>query len=111
MELRNRIVMPAMHLSYTPDGEVNDRLIDFYVERARGGAGLIIVGGCAIDRAGAGPFMVRLDDRRFLPGLQRLTQAVQAQGAKIAAQLYQAGRYALGAITGVQPLAPSPIPS
>lgn len=111
MELRNRIVMPAMHLSYTLDGEVNDRLVDFYVERARGGAGLIIVGGCAIDRAGAGPFMVRLDDRRYLPGLKRLTQSVQAQGAKIAAQLYQAGRYALSAITGEQAIAPSPVAS
>ena len=27
LQLRNRIVMPAMHLLYTPEGEVNDRLI------------------------------------------------------------------------------------
>ena len=30
MELRNRIVMTAMHLGYTPQGEVTDRLVDFY---------------------------------------------------------------------------------
>lgn len=111
MELRNRIVMPAMHLSYTVDGQVNDRLIDFYVERAKGGAGLIIVGGCAIDQVGGGPFMVRLDHPRYLTGLAKLTKAVQAHGAKIAAQLYQAGRYAFSAITGQQSIAPSPLAS
>ncbi|RLB42561.1 MAG: hypothetical protein DRH12_05455, partial [Deltaproteobacteria bacterium] len=30
MELRNRIVMTAMHLGYTPEGEVTDRLLNFY---------------------------------------------------------------------------------
>ncbi|MEJ5186841.1 MAG: hypothetical protein WHT46_07160, partial [Candidatus Geothermincolales bacterium] len=49
LKIRNRIVMTAMHLNYTPDGKVNDRLIAFYRERAAGGAGLIIVGGCIID--------------------------------------------------------------
>lgn len=111
LELKNRIVMPAMHLSYTLDGQVNDRLIDFYVERAKGGAGLIIVGGCAIDQVGGGPFMIRLDHPRYLDGLTKLTGAVQAAGAKIAAQLYQAGRYAFSAITGQQSIAPSPIAS
>ena len=49
LTLKNRIVMPAMHLGYTPGGEVTDRLIDFYAERAAGGTALIIVGGCPID--------------------------------------------------------------
>lgn len=111
MELRNRIVMPAMHLSYTLDGQVNDRLIDFYVERAQGGAGLIIVGGCAIDQAGAGPWMIRLDHPRYKEGLRRLTEPIHAHGAKVAAQLYQAGRYAHSVLTGQQSVAPSPVAS
>lgn len=111
MELKNRIVMPAMHLSYTLDGQVNDRLIDFYVERAQGGAGLIIVGGCAIDQAGAGPWMIRLDHPRYKEGLRRLTEAIHAHGAKVAAQLYQAGRYAHSVLTGQQSVAPSPVAS
>ena len=49
IRLKNRIVMPAMHLNYTPEGEVTDRLVAFYEERARGGAALIVVGGCIID--------------------------------------------------------------
>ncbi|MBN1626585.1 MAG: hypothetical protein JW944_08670, partial [Deltaproteobacteria bacterium] len=43
LELRNRIVMTAMHLGYTPEGFVTDRLVEFYSARSRGGAGLIIV--------------------------------------------------------------------
>ena len=100
MELRNRIVMTAMHLGYTPEGAVTDRLIDFYIPRARGGAGLIIVGGCPIDEQGSMAGMIRIDDDRFIPGLRRLTAAIQAEGAKIAAQLYQAGRYVHSSMIG-----------
>jgi 2,4-dienoyl-CoA reductase (NADPH2) len=93
MEIRNRIVMTAMHLGYTPEGFVTDRLVDFYSARARGGAGLIIVGGCTIDDISSMIGMINIDNDRFIPGLTRLTQAVKTEGARIAAQLYQAGRY------------------
>jgi 2,4-dienoyl-CoA reductase (NADPH2) len=93
MELKNRIVMTAMHLGYTPEGEVTDRLIDFYTLRAKGGVGLIIVGGCAIDEYGGMSSMICIRDDQYIPGLKRLTESVKNAGAKIAAQLYQAGRY------------------
>ena len=98
--IRNRMVMTAMHLGYTPDGEVTDRLVKFYAERARGGVGLIILGGCPIDEYGAMVGMVGLSQEKHVPGLKRLTSAVRATGAKIAAQLYQAGRYTHSAMIG-----------
>ncbi|MFP3913199.1 MAG: FAD-dependent oxidoreductase, partial [Desulfobacteraceae bacterium] len=100
MELKNRIVMTAMHLGYTPQGEVTDRLVDFYALRAQGGVGLIVVGGCPIDEMGGMVGMIGLNDDRYIPGLERLTRAVQEGGAKIAAQLYQAGRYTHSAMIG-----------
>ena len=100
MQLKNRIVMTAMHLNYTPEGEVTDQLIDFYQLRAKGGVGLIVVGGCPIDDQGSMAGMIRMDDDRFIPGLKKLTHAVQSQGAKIGAQLYQAGRYVHSAAIG-----------
>jgi 2,4-dienoyl-CoA reductase (NADPH2) len=100
MELKNRIVMTAMHLGYTPKGDVTDCLIDFYTVRARGGVGLIIAGGCSIDEYGSMSSMIGIHDDRYIPGLKRLTRAVQTGGAKIAAQLYQAGRYARSAMIG-----------
>ncbi|MDW7673980.1 MAG: FAD-dependent oxidoreductase [Bacillota bacterium] len=111
LELKNRIVMPAVHLCYCPDGQVNDKLIDFYRARAKGGAGLIIVGGCAIDDVGSAPAMINVSDDSFLPGLKQLTAAVKGEGAKIGAQLYQAGRYAHARVSGKKSVAPSPIPS
>jgi len=67
LELKNRIVMTAMHLGYTPEGFVTDRLVDFYSARARGGVGLIIVGGCAIDDQGSMPDMIFMDNDRYIP--------------------------------------------
>lgn len=112
MTLKNRIVMSAMHLGYTPGGEVTDRLVEFYRLRALGGAALIIVGGCPIDESGSMRNMIGLNDDRFLPGLERLTRAVQGGGARIAAQLYQAGRYTHSSmIGGRKPFSASPVRS
>jgi 2,4-dienoyl-CoA reductase (NADPH2) len=112
VELKNRVVLTAMHLGYTPDGAVTDRLTDFYRVRARGGVGLIIVGGCRIDEyAGAGS-MLCIDEDRFIPGLRTLVDAVKAEGSMIAAQLYQAGRYAHSSmIGGKKPISASAIRS
>ena len=112
MTLRNRIVMTAMHLGYTPTGEANDRLVEFYRRRADGGVGFIIVGGCIIDEFGGMQSMISLNDDRFIPGLERLTEAVKNSGAKIGAQLYQAGRYAHSAmIGGREPISSSAVRS
>ncbi|AFQ43701.1 FAD-dependent oxidoreductase [Desulfosporosinus meridiei] len=111
LELRNHLVMTPMHLGYSLNGEVNDQLIEFYRARARGGVGLIIIGGCGIDRIGNAFGMIQLDDERYIPGLRQLVDAVHAGGAKIVPQLYQAGRYAHPALTGKPSVAPSPIAS
>ncbi len=111
MELKNRIAMPAMHHCYTPDGFVNDRLIKYYEARARGGAGLITIGGCTIDTLGPGPMMVGLHDDKFIEGLKDLTGVLRKYGAASCAQLYQAGRYTHSIMIGQQPAAPSPVAS
>lgn len=98
--LKNRIVMTAMHLGYTPEGKVTDRLIDFYTLRAKGGVGLCVVGGCPIDEYGSMENMIHLKNDSYIPGLRRLTDSVQKAGAKIAAQLYQAGRYTHSSMIG-----------
>ena len=41
LEIKNRIIFPPMVTLYVnPEGGVTERLIDHYVERARGGPGL-----------------------------------------------------------------------
>jgi 2,4-dienoyl-CoA reductase-like NADH-dependent reductase (Old Yellow Enzyme family)/thioredoxin reductase len=92
--LRNRIVLPAMNTNYAdPDGSVSEKFTRFYVERGKGGAGLLIVSSAYIDRAAkkrVGSLI--LDDDVFIPKLKGLTDAVHATGAKIFQQLNHNGR-------------------
>ncbi len=111
MILKNRICMPAIHHAYTPDGMVNEKLVEYYRKRAQGGAALITVGGCSVDELGNGPGMIGAHEDNFIPGLQDLASAIKESGAYAAAQLYQAGRYTHSIMTGNQPIAPSPIAS
>ena len=102
LELPNRVIMPAMHLNYTPQGKVTDQLIAFYAERARAGVGLCIVGGMPTCQAG-GPFnMPQIKSDDFLPGLTELADAMHAAGGLVGVQLYDAGAYSHQMGTGVQ---------
>ena len=112
LELRNRIVMTAMHLNFTPDGKVNDRITAFYEERARGGAGLIIVGGCTINDVSGPTWMLDMRDDSRIEGHAVLADTIKRHGAAAACQLYHAGRYSHSiAMEGRQAVAPSPIAS
>ena len=111
VELRNRIVMLPMHLGFCEDGKIGERIIEFYRERAEGGAGLIVVGGCTIDRHSAYWGMASLQDDSYIPGHRRLNEVIKGLGARTCAQLFQAGRYANSRYSGIQPIAPSPIAS
>jgi len=116
LEVKNRIVMSALHLGYaTKDGLVTDRLKDFYVERAKGGAGLIVLGMAYVDWVGTGGVgatnVIGIDDDKFIPGLREMVEAVHSHGTKFAAQLYHAGRYSLSAVTGLQPVSASSVPT
>ena len=88
VNLRNRIVMTAMHLNYTPDGRVSDRLIAFYEERARGGAGLIIVGGCIIDDFAGASWLIDIRSDDTVEGHSMLVDSLKKHGAAVACQLY-----------------------
>ncbi len=112
LKLRNRIVMTAMHLNFTPDGRVNDRLVAFYEERSKGGAGMIIVGGCIIDDYAGGSWMIDIRTDQTIEGHAILAEAIKKHGAAAFCQLYMAGRYAHSvSIGGKQAIAPSAVPS
>lgn len=113
MEVRNRVVMSPMGSNYASDtGGVTDRLIRHYVERARGGTGLIVVENTTVQfPQGRGAAVhLRIDADRFVPGLNRLAEAVQREGARIAIQLNHAGALTAPHLCGGTPVAPSDIP-
>jgi 2,4-dienoyl-CoA reductase-like NADH-dependent reductase (Old Yellow Enzyme family)/thioredoxin reductase len=115
--LRNRIVLPPMNTNFAEaDGSVNERFIRYYVERGKGGAGLLIVSSAYVDpkaRKRVGSLLLHED--RFIPRLKEFTDAVHATGAKILQQLNHNGRLLVSskelktAVTAGS-VGPSPIP-
>ncbi len=112
LALPNRIVMAALGTDFAEaDGRISDRLIRFLARRARGGVGLVVTEATAVAASGAPfPGVPRADDDRYLDGLARLARAVKAEGARVALQLYHAGRQMSARLSGMQPVAPSAIP-
>ncbi len=93
--LRNRVLMGSMHVGLEEAPHGFERMAAFYAERARGEVGLIVTGGIAPNERGrpmkGGAMMVNeheADQHRIV------TQAVHAEGGKIAMQILHFGRYA-----------------
>jgi len=111
LEFKNRIVMPAMENCFAEeDGNVSERTIAYYKERAKGGAGWIIVEATYIAKQGrARRFQLGIHRDETIPDLRRLVDAVHSYGAKISIQINHAGRQANSELSGERIVAPSPI--
>ncbi|MET9027474.1 NADPH-dependent 2,4-dienoyl-CoA reductase [Nocardia sp. NPDC004168] len=92
--LRNRVVMGSMHTGLEDRAWDTNKLAAYFAERARGGAGLIITGGYAPNRAGwLLPFGAKLTNKTEAYRHRAITKAVHEHGGKIAIQILHAGRY------------------
>jgi 2,4-dienoyl-CoA reductase (NADPH2) len=112
IEVKNRICLPAMHLNLCRNFEVTEPLIEFYVERARGGAGMITVGFATVDENSGNTTNIGAHLDEFIPGLNRLARGIQAGGALAAVQINHAGRYNRSVyLDGRQAVAPSAVSS
>lgn len=112
LRIRNRIISAPMERNYAnKDGSVSQRYIDNLSAKAKGGAGLIFVESTFVDPRGKGrEYQLGCHDDRLIPGLKRLADAVHRHGAMIALELQFSGRQTSGKVTGMQPIAPSPVP-
>lgn len=112
MKVKNRVVMPPMATNFAgPSGEPTERLIRYYAERAKGGAGLIIVENVQVKypQGKNVACQLRLDRDKYIPGYQELAEAVQVYQARIFLQIHHAGRE-YHDIEGEEAVAPSQIP-
>ncbi|HOT45593.1 MAG TPA: FAD-dependent oxidoreductase [Spirochaetota bacterium] len=108
--VKNRIAYPSLGLLYSYDGNVNDRYVNFFAERARGGAGIVTVGPVGFDEVGSGKVILVLDSDDKIPDYARLTSAIKKEGALSWIQLFHAGAYSYSKFMGgPDPIAPSPI--
>ncbi|WP_435772017.1 FAD-dependent oxidoreductase [Nocardioides sp. SYSU DS0651] len=94
LELQSRAVMGSMHTGLEDRPWHVDELAAYFAERARGGVGLIVTGGYSPNvRGWLLPFGSQMTTRLNAHRHQRVTDAVHAEGGRIALQLLHAGRY------------------
>ncbi|MCK5552636.1 MAG: hypothetical protein KAJ09_05780, partial [Deltaproteobacteria bacterium] len=122
LEVRNRIVLAPLNLSnmYPPiEGTIPQRVIDYYVERTKGGVGLIITGVSKVENEIEN---YQKDNVRIwpmitpsaLPGLSELADRIHSLGGRIFVQLTAGpGRVAKGDVidSGFTPVSASPNPA
>ncbi len=93
--LPNRILMGSMHTGLEDRLWNWPKLTAYFVERARGGAGLMVTGGIAPNRRGAlAPLASKLSNRWEARRHRELTTGVHEAGGRICMQILHAGRYA-----------------
>jgi 2,4-dienoyl-CoA reductase-like NADH-dependent reductase (Old Yellow Enzyme family)/thioredoxin reductase len=109
MEIKNRLVAGPMVMNHaTEDGHVTPRMVDYYAAKAKGGFGLVHVEASYM-RPDGNMFsrMLGVYSDRQLPGLNEISEAIHAYGAKCTIQLVHGGRVSSPQIIGKQPVAPS----
>lgn len=114
MEVKNRIVMSPMGTnSAFASGRKDEQEIDYFVERAKGGAGMIILGCQPLNEEIAqGSMEGTLDSFTVLPALTSLCDSVHRYGTKVICQITcGTGRNAFPDTLGRPPMSASPIPS
>jgi len=90
--LRNRIVHPSMTTVTAADGRVTDRLIQYHLNRARGGAAMLVTEPLATAPHQKIPTRVRVWNSHDEDGLKRWAAAVEAQDCRLIGQIQDAGR-------------------
>lgn len=106
--LKNRIIMGSMHTMLEDLDDLNP-LKEFYLERVRGGVGLIVTGGFPINEESFAGFhgargLYNDDD---IKKHKEITDCIHHEGGKIIMQFLHMGRYA----PSPKAIAPSPIKS
>ena len=92
--LKNRIVFGAHTTNMSELGLPAARHLGYYLERAKGGAAMIVVEPVPVHANAVltrGNFLA--NDDTVIPGFKRITEACQAEGAVMIHQLYHVGQH------------------
>ncbi len=83
-KLRNRIIVPLYPTKYSQDSRVNERMLAFYRERARGGAAMIVLDCFCLDYPALykGKNELRADVSSYIDGIQKLLGVIHDEGCR-----------------------------
>ncbi|MDE0801624.1 MAG: hypothetical protein OSB02_12950, partial [Rhodospirillaceae bacterium] len=109
--IKNRVWMSAHATLLVRDHLFTDEHVSYYVERAKGGVGIITMEAMAVHET-TQPYKGKAFafDSRMVPQYQKIADAVHPYGAKILAQPWHRGRQTNSVTSGVPVWAPSSIP-
>ena len=110
MQSKNRLLMSAMSINFGVDenGFVTDQLTAYLAERAKGGAGMILVGGGGVHPTGLElPGLPALWEDACIPAMKKMVDAVKSHDTCFGMQLMHGGRQSYHD----RKVAPSPIPA
>jgi len=89
---KSRFVMPAMNAHSVDDHTFKERGIAYFVERSKGGFGMLVSEWLAPDQDGLGSLkQAAIWDDSYIDGLKELTDAIHKEGSLIIGQLHHAG--------------------
>ncbi|MCM1363512.1 MAG: FAD-dependent oxidoreductase [Faecalibacterium sp.] len=106
-EIKNRIVMPPMLMGFGQfDGTPTEKMMDYYEERAKGGAGLIMTEITRVnDQTGSAAFaQLAVSHDYHIEPLREFAKRIHKHGAKFFVQLHHPGRQNVGLLVGTVPL-------
>lgn len=107
VEIKNRVVMPPMMLGFGQfDGRPTETMMNYYEERAIGGAGLIVTEITRVnDFSGASAFaQLAISHDYHIAPLKEMIARVHRHGTKMFIQLHHPGRQNLGLMMGTVPV-------
>jgi len=95
MEVKNRLLMSAMSINFGVDDQchVTDQLVEYFVARAKGGVGMMLVGGGSVHPGGQElPDLPQMYDDSCIPSLKKMVKRVKAHDTCFGVQLMHGGR-------------------
>ena len=109
MEIKNRTFMAPMSLGYeSQDGTVNEKMAGYWLRRAKGGVGCIIVDATSVDPNV--PYLgntLCFRDEESIKKYKSFTDQIHAYGCKIIPQITHPGPESVSAFYGIPPVASS----
>jgi 2,4-dienoyl-CoA reductase-like NADH-dependent reductase (Old Yellow Enzyme family)/thioredoxin reductase len=110
MTSKNRLLMSAMSINFGVDEHccVTDQLVEYFIQRAKGGVGMMLVGGGSIHPGGQElPDLPQMYNDDCIPSLKDMVQKVKLYDTLFGVQLLHGGRQSYLP----EKVAPSPIPA
>ncbi|MFC1886069.1 FAD-dependent oxidoreductase [Thermodesulfobacteriota bacterium] len=111
VELTNRIVLSSHNPSYWRlDEGPNERARDYYIERVKGGVGLIVLPMNAVSPPTSAEALIAVKNDKAIPNYKMVSEAIHEHGAKVFGQLMHPGVRGNVSVFGGSALGPSSTP-